>query len=178
MRILSLIVLLLGVIFVTSLQSQPFTFTRITPETVMGDSSDFEIVGYAKLNPNSGSLAIRLIRTIEDLTPSWDSLGTAICNINGCYPPSVDTIEHTYSSSNADDTISIHFYCMSVYTSTFLEGAGHVRIRAELVTNPSQFINLDFEHNTCIYRHKANQLNSKDFSLNQNYPNLSIPVPK
>jgi len=182
MKKLALIIILLTGFFIGSLYSQSFTFTRITPETVLGDSSKFEIVGYALLNPNSGNLQITLKRTIRDLTPSWDSLGVSLCNINGCYPPGVDSVTHIYNSSNADDTISLHFYCRSVYplpNGTFIEGAGHVRLKAYATSNPSQFIELDFRALTNLYI-GIKQISSivKDFSLGQNYPNPFNPVTK
>ncbi len=161
--------------------SQGFSFTRIGPETITIIETDttYEGVIYATLNPNSGSLNIRIIRTIEDLTPSWQPLGTAICNYNSCYPPETDTVTANYSSAtNADDTLSFHFYCRDI-NYNFIHGAGHMRIRAELVSNPSQFIERDFRANT-TQTIGIQQTSSivKEFSLSQNYPNPFNPNTK
>ncbi len=73
--------------------SQGFTFTRVGPETItISDTNAFEGYIEAILNPNSGSQDIRVIRIIEDLTPSWQPLGTAICNYQSCFPPNTDTV--------------------------------------------------------------------------------------
>lgn len=161
--------------------SQNFTFTRIGSETVtITDTTEFEGVLYALLNPTSGSTNIRIIRTIENLTPSWQPLGTAICNYVNCFPPEIDTVTEIYSSStNSDDTLSFHFYCYDIIENRFIHGAGHIRIRAELVSNPSQFIELDFRANTS-QTIGIQQISSvvKDFSLAQNYPNPFNPVTK
>lgn len=177
--------LLLSLIFLflsENLSSQSFTFTRITPETVIGDTSGYEIVGYALLRPTSGTLTIRLIRTIEDLTAGWDSLGTSVCNYITCYGTEVDTITANYGPGASDDTISIHFYCRTAYplpNGTFIHGAGHVRIRAELLSNPSNFVDLDFRAVT-PQTIGIKQISSiaKEFILGQNYPNPFNPVTK
>lgn len=161
--------------------SQNFTFTRIGPETyTIPDTNEFEGVIYSLINPNSGSMQLRIIRTLEDLTPSWQPLGTAMCNYENCYPPNVDTITATYSSvTHADDTLSFHFYCFDVMENRFVHGAGHVRIRVESVSTPSQFIELDFRCNT-PQTIGIQQISSivKEFSLSQNYPNPFNPNTK
>ncbi len=169
-------------LFSVNLLSQGFTFTRISPEYVIGDTSSFEIVSYAKLTTNS-SLSIRIIRTIENLTPSWDSLGSAICNYQNCFGSEVDTIPPApYAPGAADDTISVHFYCRSVFplpNGTFIHGAGYVRLRAELVSNPSQFQVVDFRAVTPqTIGIKQLSTIAKDFSLEQNYPNPFNPSTK
>ncbi len=170
-----------ALLFVTCLTySQSFTFTRIGPETItITDTTQYEGVIYGVLNPSSGSLNIRMIRTIEDLTPSWQPMGTAICNYSGCYPPITDTVTAIYSAATtADDTISFHFYCMDSELH-FVQGAGHMRIRAELVSNPSQFYELDFRANTSQTIGITNISSiAKEFSLSQNYPNPFNPNTK
>ena len=162
-----------------TLYSQPFTFVRIGPETItITDTNAYEGVLYGLLNPNSGTTNIRLIRTIEDLTPGWQPLGTALCNYIACYPPDTDTIIASYSSGPSDDTVSFHFYCRD-NNNIFVHGAGHIRIRAELVSNPSQFINVDFRANT-TQTIGITQTSSivKEFALDQNYPNPFNPSTK
>ena len=176
------IFLTLVLIFITSYTySQSFTFTRIGPETVtITDTTDFEGVLYALINPTSGTANIRIIRTLEDLTPSWQPLGTAICNYQNCYPPESDTVTEIYNSAtNSDDTLSFHFYCYDIFENRFVDGAGHIRIRAELVSNPSQYIELDFRANTTQTIGITNISSvAKEFSLSQNYPNPFNPNTK
>jgi len=163
--------ILLIFIFNASLFSQGFTFVRISPPIVIGSTSQYEIPTKAVINPLSGTLQIRLIRIIEELSPSWDSFGTGICNYVACYPPDVDTVISTYSSStNTDDTITIYFY------NYYNEGAGFVRMRAELVSNPSQYIEQDFRAVTPGYIGIKPISNiATEYSLSQNYPNPFNP---
>lgn len=160
--------------------SQGFTFTRVGPETItISDTNAFEGYIEAILNPNSGSQDIRVIRIIENLTPSWQPLGTAICNYQSCFPPETDTVTASYSSvTTADDVLSFHFYCRTI-ENIFVQGAGYMRIRAELVSNPSQFIELDFRANTPQTIGITNISSvAKEFSLSQNYPNPFNPNTK
>jgi hypothetical protein len=130
------------------------------------------------LNPISGSDSIRLIKVIENLTPSWQPLGTAICNYLLCYSIDVDTVKELYTSGSSDDSIFIYFYTMD-FNFNFHHGAGHVRLRAERVSNPSQFIVLDFRANTWLTI-GIQQLSTiaEEFSLRQNYPNPFNPTTK
>lgn len=168
---------LIILVFSTSAYSQSFTFTRIGPETItLSDTSSYEGVIFGLLRPTSGTLSIRLIRTIEDLTPTWQPLGTAMCNFIACYPPEVDTITESYTTAPNDDTTSFHFYCRNT-SNQFVHGAGHMRVRAELVSNPSQFVELDFRCNTS-QTIGITQISSlaREFELSQNFPNPFNPV--
>jgi hypothetical protein len=159
--------------------SQSFTFTRIGPETItISDTNAFEGVIYGLLKPTSGTLNLRMVRTINDLTPGWQPMGTAICNYIACYPPNVDTVTASYTTASNDDTVSFHFYCRNS-SNIFVHGAGHMRIRAELVSNPSQFVEVDFRANTS-QTIGINQISNivKEFSLEQNYPNPFNPATK
>lgn len=166
-----------------SVYSQGFTFTRISPETITITPSDTlnrtNIQSLALLRPNSGTLQIRIIRTIEDLTIGWDTLGTSICTHIGCYAPAVDTVIESFTTNADDDTIKAYFYVRSFYAPYFIHGAGHLRFRAELVSNPSQFLELDFRANTfqTIGIHQLSTI-VKEFSLGQNYPNPFNPATK
>src|SRR5689334_4825536 len=101
MRKLSLSALIVLVFSASNIFSQAFTFTRIGPETItITDTAAFEGAIYGLLRPTSGTLNIRLIRTIENLTPSWQPLGTAMCNFVACYPPEVDTITENYTTAS------------------------------------------------------------------------------
>lgn len=159
-----------------NVKSQTISFTRVGPETItVTDTSAYEGYIYAILNP-SVSTDLRLIRVLEDLTPGWQPLGTALCNYQACYPPETDTVTANYSSLPTDDTCSFHFYCRNI-NNIFVQGAGHIRIRAEFVSNPSIFAELDFRANTS-QTIGITQISSivKDFSLGQNYPNPFNPT--
>jgi hypothetical protein len=156
--------------------SQTITFTRIGPETItISDTNAYEGYIYALLN-TSVTTNIRLIRTIEDLTSGWQPLGTALCNYQACFPPEADTIIAEYTPAASDDTCSFHFYCRND-SNIFVQGAGHIRVRAELVSNPSTFVELDFRANT-PQTIGITQLSTivKEFTLGQNYPNPFNPV--
>lgn len=158
--------------------SQGFTFERISPALVVGDTTggNSELVSYAVLKVPAGTLDIRVIRTIEDVPANWQ--GSAMCNYQNCYANTVDTITAPYGTSAADDTLSFHFYFFDT-TFTFRQGAGMIRIRAELVSNPSQYIEQDFRVATPSAI-GIQQISSivKEFSLSQNYPNPFNPNTK
>lgn len=155
-----------------------FTFERISDPLIVGDSSGgrYEIKSTAVLKVQTGSEQIRLIRTINDLTAGWRLNGTSICNFVACYDTSVSSITETYTSSASDDTVWVYFYLFDGNIQ-YNTGAGHVRLRAELVSNPSFFIEQDFRACTPDYI-GIQQINSvvKEFSLGQNYPNPFNPT--
>jgi len=156
-----------------------FTFERISPEQVVGDSSGqhYEIKSIALLKVPSGSESIRIIRTIQNLTPGWQACGTSICNYENCFSASTDSVTATYSTGSNDDSIWVYFYLFDTTNFQYQPGAGHVRLRAELVSNPSFFIEQDFRACTPDYI-GIQQINSvvKEFSLGQNYPNPFNPT--
>lgn len=157
--------------------SQSFTFTRISPEYVTyTDTNAYEVKAKALLNPVSGSLQIRIIRTVNELSTGWQPLGTSICNYQLCYATTTDTATETYSSGSTDDSIFVYFYCKN-FGEPYIPGSGRVRLRAELVSNPSEFIELEFKGNT-TETIGINQISSvvREFSLEQNYPNPFNPV--
>ncbi len=170
---------LVFIVTTTSVFSQ-FTFERISPVQIVGDSSGgrYEIKSIALLKVQTGSHSIRLIRTINNLTSGWRNTGTSLCNYVSCYDTSVSQITETYSSSNADDTIWVYFYLFDGNLQ-YYSGAGHVRLRAELVSNPSFFIEQDFR--ACTPNAIGITLISsivKEFNLSQNYPNPFNPTTK
>jgi hypothetical protein len=158
-----------------SVYSQGFTFVRISPEIVV--STDTTIISYALLQVPSGTLNIRIIRTIQILPPAWVH-GSSICNYQNCYSSDTDTIIAPYGTSSADDTVSVHFFALDSLFN-YAQGAGYVRLRAELVSNPSQFINVDFRVATPLAI-GIQQISSvvEEFNLSQNYPNPFNPSTK
>lgn len=163
-----------------NLFAQSFTFERISPSIVVSnDTSDFEVVSYGLLKVTGGTLNLRIIRTVEDLTAGWQPLGTAMCNYENCYANTVDSVTASYGPSAADDTVSFHFYCFDVIENRYVQGAGLMTIRAELVTNPSNFIEVDFRGVTQSAIGITNISSiAKEFSLSQNYPNPFNPNTK
>lgn len=170
-------ILLGAAIFIISISvySQNFTFVRISPAIVVADS--VEIASYSLLRVLSGTDSIRLIRTIQILPPAWVH-GSSICNYQNCYASDVDTITEQYGTSAADDTVSVHFYCVDSLFN-YSQGAGYVRLRAERVSNPSQFIEVDFRVATPLAI-GIQQISSivNEYSLSQNYPNPFNPSTK
>jgi hypothetical protein len=171
-------------VFTGYLFSQTLTFQRISPAMVLVPNNADEGVSYATLNV-SATAQVTLIRTIRILTPSWDSLGTSICNYRGCFSATQDSVTDIYNSGPGDDTISIHFYCKSFYAG-FLEGCGYVRIKAYIVGQPQNSISIDFRACSPLAI-GIKQISSivKEFSLGQNYPNpfnpstkISFSIPK
>ncbi len=163
-----------------SVYSQGFTFVRTSPQIVIStDTTDYEVASFGLLEPQTGTLNIRLVRRVNDLTSGWVPLGASICNYQNCFATTVDTIIAPYTAGGTDDTVSIHFYCYDVFLNRYVQGAGLVRMRAELVSNPSQFIEVDFRGVTqgAI---GITQISSiiKEFALSQNYPNPFNPATK
>lgn len=157
--------------------SQGFTFTRTSPAIVVSnDTTDSEIVSYGLLQVPSGTLNIRIIRTIENLSTGWDTLGTAMCNYQNCFSNTTDSVTAPYGTATSDDTLSFHFYCYAVPPYVYVPGAGSITIRAELVSNPSQFIEQSFGAATSGFI-GIQQISSivKEFKLSQNYPNPFNP---
>ncbi|MBE2217640.1 MAG: T9SS type A sorting domain-containing protein [Ignavibacteria bacterium] len=160
--------------------SQGFTFTRTSPAIVVSnDTTDSEIVSYGLLQVPSGTLNIRIIRTIENLSTGWDTLGTAMCNYQNCFSNTTDSVTAPYGTATSDDTLSFHFYCYAVPPYVYVPGAGSITIRAELVSNPSQFIEQSFGAATSGFI-GIQQISSivKEFKLSQNYPNPFNPTTK
>jgi len=85
-----------------------------------GNASQFEIVGYGGVvNQGASSVQLRWLRVGSQLPSAWTH---TICDLNSCYPPSVDSAEFTLSprdTSNLDG----HFYLNGQ------AGAGYQRIR-------------------------------------------------
>lgn len=155
-----------------------FTFERISDPLIVGDSTGghYEIKSKALLRVQTGSEQIKLTRTINDLTSGWRQTGTSICNYVACFDTSVSTITETYTSAASDDSVWVYFYLFDGNLQ-YHSGAGHVRLRAELVSNPSFFVELDFRACTPDYI-GIQQITSvvKEFSLGQNYPNPFNPT--
>ncbi len=169
-----------AIFFISSYTFSQFTFERISPAQVVGDSSGghYEIKCLALLKVQTGSQQIKLTRTINDLTAGWRLTGTSICNFVACFDTSVSSITETYTSSSSDDSVWVYFYLFDGGLQ-YQPGAGHVRLRAELVSNPAFFIEQDFRACTPTFI-GIQQISSvvKDFSLAQNYPNPFNPVTK
>ena len=161
--------IILALFSTISLQAQTFSFERTSPEIVYKSTDTIDIATYGHVNVlGSSSIAIRLIRTQNVLSPPWES---SICDINSCYGSDVDTAIATYPVGSSE--ISVHFYNL-----TQIQGYGIVTIKAERVSNPSENYSATFKGSTFPVSIKQISEVVEGFKLNQNYPNPFNPNTK
>ena len=162
------ILFILFLIFVSANSySQTFTFTKNSPPFINSNDTGYyaEIVdtGYVT-NLTGSAIRIKLQRTATNLPSGWQ---TAICDINACYPPEIDTAVADYPPGTSE--VTLHFYPHHVF------GQGTMNIKAIKVSNPS-------ENYTLTFGAELNPVGikqiSSEFKLNQNYPNPFNPTTK
>ncbi len=168
-RILALSVLLL-LFSTSSLFAQTFSFTKNSPPFVTSNDTSYfaEIVDTGYVNNLTGSsFEIKLKRTAVNLPSGWE---TAICDINTCYPPNIDSAIASYPPGMSE--VTFHFYPYGII------GQGTMTIVASRVSNPS-------ENYTLIFGARLEPVGIKQisnlvegFRLDQNYPNPFNPVTK
>lgn len=162
------IFLCLLLILAYNIEAQTFSFSRTSPEFVVGPAQQYEIVSIGRIvNLTSGSFQIRIIRTNVNVPSGWE---TAICDIVACYPPEVDSAVALYPPGNND--ISCHFYMDSI------PGTGTMTIRAEKVSDPSENYSVVFGAIATPIGIKQISSTVNEFSLSQNYPNPFNPLTK
>lgn len=161
-------------LFISNLQGQTFSFTRISDPVVYSNDTS-GIISHARVNNlTSGNNQLRLIRTVTNAPPGWES---CICDIVMCHPPGTDTAIANYPPG-------ISFVDLIIYTHDF-SGRGYVTIRAEKVSNTNENYSVIFggEYNP-IGIHRISTT-AGEFRLSQNYPNpfnpstkISFSIPK
>lgn len=150
--------------FCAQLHSQTFSFYRTSPEIIYTNDT-FGVISHAKINNLTGSNnQIRIIRTVVNVPPGWES---CICDIVQCHPPGLDTAIANYPPGMSN--IDVMLYAHSI------PGRGYVTLRAEKVSNTN-------EHYTVVFGGEYNPLGisqisttAEEFSLGQNYPNPFNP---
>ena len=165
------ILFILFLIFVSAdSYSQTFTFTKNSPPFINSNDTGYyaEVVdtGYVT-NLTGSAIRIKLQRTAVNLPSGWQ---TAICDINACYPPEIDTAVADYPPGTSE--VTLHFYTHSVY------GQGTMTIKAIKVSNPSENYTLTFGAELNPVGIKQISSIVKEFILNQNYPNPFNPSTK
>jgi hypothetical protein len=151
----------------TGLQAQTFTFYRTSPEIIYTNDT-FGVTSHAKIfSMPSGTNRIRLIRTVVNMPPGWES---CICDIVQCHPTGMDTAIADYPQGNSN--IDVMLYSHSI------PGTGFVTIRAEKFTNTNENYSVTF--GGAFNPIGIQQISGivKDFTLGQNYPNPFNPSTK
>jgi len=150
--------------------SQTFNFTKNSPPFINSNDTGYyaEVVdtGYVT-NLTGSAIRIKLQRTAVNLPSGWQ---TAICDINACYPPDIDTAVANYPPGTSE--VTFHFYTHSVI------GQGTMTIKAIKVSNPSENYTLTFGAKLNPVGIKQISSIVQEFKLNQNYPNPFNPSTK
>lgn len=166
---------LLFLIFVTAnfAFSQTFTFSRISPAVVVGDTSSFEatITKGVYKNTSSSTQGFKLVRVLNQLPSGWYS---QMCVGALCLSPDVDTIP-PYPipplplDPGATDTLAI-----DVFGNT--PGLGKIIVKCFIASNPNNFI-VDTFWVQLIATSSITPISeiANDYELTQNYPNPFNP---
>lgn len=100
-----------------------------------GPASEFEIVAYANIVNNSGSIAnLRWVKLQTSMPTGWAS---TVCDINSCYPDNTDSADFSLNA-RATGNIDGHFYPNNIV------GNGTLRVRVYEVGNPSNQVVITF----------------------------------
>lgn len=155
--------------------SQTFTFKRISPAVVNGDTSFLVATKTKAVFKNTGStnLNFTFFRILNDLpAPDWS---TSMCLRGFCYAPFLDTVP---PSSNPltilpgqQDTLEIYFYGISV-------GTGKIIVKAWVNGNAGNFLTDTFQVHLGPVGIKQISSIVDGYELEQNYPNPFNPVTK
>jgi hypothetical protein len=171
---------LLLILFMVSLMgttySQTFTFQRISPAIVNGDTSLFNATVSRGVYRNTGttSLNFTFARILNSL-PGTDWT-TSMCAGTNCFSPALDTIpprgiQPITLSAGQQDTLSIDFNGISI-------GTGTVIIKVWVNANPADFVVDTFKvHLGPVGIRKISSV-VEGYKLEQNYPNPFNPTTK
>lgn len=160
-------------IFTVSISySQTFTFQRISPRIVNGDTSIISQTvskGVFK-NLTSGTLNVKLVRVAINMPSGWLQ---SVCTPENCFGPDADTIPpaglgHYAVTAGRIDTISFDFYGQTI-------GTGYVVWKAFVESNPSVFQADTFGVHLGPVGITPISSIVKDYELKQNYPNPFNP---
>jgi len=153
--------------------SQTFTFSRISPRIVIGDTSSINptITKGVYQNTSSTAQGFKLVRIVNELPNGWYS---QMCVGSLCMSPDVDTIPPypippLTLQPGATDTLSI-----DVYGNTI--GTGKIVMKCFIATNPSNYI-IDTFFVQLLAPSSITPISeiASEYELSQNYPNPFNP---
>ncbi len=171
-----LLLLLLFLIITTGFaKSQSFTFQRITPAIVNGDTS-FLVATKTKAafkNTGSANLNFTFFRILNELpAPDWS---TSMCLRGFCYAPFLDSVPPSSNpltiQPGQQDTLEIYFNGISI-------GTGRIIIKAWVNGNPSNFLTDTFQVHLGPVGIRQISSVVDGYKLEQNYPNPFNPATK
>lgn len=171
----SLLLLFLLLFIGGYLNSQTFTFKRISPAIVNGDTSYLVATKTKAVFKNTGSINLNFtfFRALNEL-PAAD-WSTSMCLRGFCYAPFLDSIP---PSSNPltilpgqQDTLEIYFYGISV-------GTGKIIIKTWVNGNAGNYLTDTFQVHLGPVGIRQISSVVEGYKLEQNYPNPFNPSTK
>jgi hypothetical protein len=160
----------------SSLYSQTFTFHRISPAIVNGDTSTFGVTATKGVFKNTGSdtLSFIFVRFLNSLPSSnWT---TSLCVGTNCFSSTLDTVPPRGATPvkigpGRQDTLTIDFNGTTI-------GTGTVIMKVWVNSNPQVFATDTFKvHLGPIGIRKISSV-VEGYKLEQNYPNPFNPTTK
>ncbi len=156
--------------------SQTFTFHRISPAIVNGDTSLFNVTATKGVFKNTGSTSLNFVvaRVVNNLPAGdWTS---SMCVGTNCYSSMVDTIPPRGQApmtlaAGQQDTLIIDFNGTSI-------GTGTVIIRVWVNNTPSNFVADTFKVHLGPVGIRRISSVVEGYKLEQNYPNPFNPTTK
>jgi len=172
MKKLSLFLFLVVFVSANLLHAQPFSYVRISPPIVYGNTTDSSnltsaVVSYSVVTNTSNSpLTIIFFQRNQSYPNGWF---VQMCSGIYCYSGDSSVYEHL--PVNGKDTISVHFYYDTI------NGGGSTRIVVkDSLTGDTISQTFGAEINPVGIRQIGAIV--KDFALGQNYPNPFNPTTK
>lgn len=172
----AILLMLVMVTFSGAVFSQTFTFHRISPAIVNGDTSMFNVTATKGVFKNTGSTSLNFViaRVVNNLPGTdWSS---SMCVGTNCYSSLVDTIPPRGQSpltlaAGQQDTLIIDFNGTTI-------GTGTVIIRVWVNNTPSNYASDTFKvHLGPVGIRKISSV-VEGYKLEQNYPNPFNPMTK
>ncbi len=163
--------------------SQTFTFSRISPRIVIGDTSSYEptVTKGVYKNTSATVQGFKLVRVLNQLPSGWSS---QMCVGALCMSPDVDTIPPfpippLPLNPGSTDTLAIDVYGNTV-------GTGKIIMKCFIASNPNNFL-VDTFFVQLVVPSSVTPISeiANDYELSQNYPNpfnpktvISFSIPK
>lgn len=173
----TLLLLLMSVTLSGTLFSQTFSFQRISPAIVNGDTSLYNVTASKGVFKNTGSTSLNFVfvRFLNSLPASdWTS---SMCVGTNCFSYMVDTIPvpgsgaHITMAPGQQDTLVIDFTGVSI-------GTGTVIMKVWVNANPAVFQTDTFKVHLGPVGIRQISSIVDGYKLEQNYPNPFNPTTK